>query len=80
MKSDDGIGWVIKSYLKPSKYDPKKRNINPAKNISKKLRYCMYCEKSWEIGFGCVIHSYDHLPTYGLLRKKCKICKNKKGD
>tara|TARA_R100000234_G_scaffold110262_2_gene82563 strand:- start:2748 stop:2987 length:240 start_codon:yes stop_codon:yes gene_type:complete len=79
MRDNVSIEWVINKFLQNSK-KPKKRTRNEHTRETKKLKYCYICEKSWEIGFGSVIHSYDHLPTYGLIRKKCKLCENKKGD
>ena len=79
MRSDEGINWAINSFIKPNKKGANRKPRSRDTRENKKLRYCEYCNKTWEIGFGSVIHSYDHLPTYGLLRKKCKICKNKKG-
>tara|TARA_R110001599_G_C11853772_1_gene620953 strand:+ start:129 stop:353 length:225 start_codon:yes stop_codon:yes gene_type:complete len=69
------IDWVVNVFLKNKKNKPRKY-----KREAKKLKYCLHCKKTWEIGFGNVIHSYAHLPTYGLIRKKCRVCENKKGD
>tara|TARA_R100001082_G_scaffold106772_1_gene79953 strand:- start:650 stop:1090 length:441 start_codon:yes stop_codon:yes gene_type:complete len=65
------------------------RSLNIKKNMTKirkgaknyhhaeftKLKFCENCKKTWERTCTGTIALYDHLPTYGLLRKSCDICK-----
>jgi len=39
------------------------------------LKYCIKCEKTWEIDCTRTTMRYGNLPTYGLKRKTCKYCK-----
>ena len=44
------------------------------------LYFCENCMSVWEISCTGSIHSYGHLPTYGLPRINCRVCENKTGD
>ena len=41
------------------------------------LYYCVKCKTTWErISSGSQVH-YNHLPTYGLSRVVCRVCKKR---
>ena len=65
--------WVIKKMLRPS---PKtlKHNANHA-HIERKLKLCPSCDMVWSIATGGHAARYTGMPTYGLKRIKCTICK-----
>ena len=72
--------WVIRSLNT-------KKNMTKSKKGAKnyhhaeftKLKFCKNCKKTWERTCTGTILSYNHLPTYGLLRKNCDKC-GKKGN
>jgi len=71
----NNMDWVIKILSKPKTLNRKiKNNYN---YDQRRLRFCKDCKKVWELTWSKSLLYYDHLPTYGLPRKKCKYCKNK---
>jgi len=71
------IDWVIKSGKDwAKKYGSNSKNTYTKE--SRRLKYCNSCKMVWEIStIGTGIHRYGHMPTYGLPRIVCRICKNK---
>ena len=58
--------WLLKGEV------PEKRKKSNKKYT---LKYCIKCEKTWEIDCTKTTMRYGSLPTYGLKRKTCKYCK-----
>lgn len=73
------MDWVFKAHQKVRINEVVKNHgeVNEHTRESRRLKYCEDCERVWEVGFTGAVHSYGHLPTYGLLRKTCRICENK---
>jgi len=72
------IQWVIDKFSQRPNYSyiPKKsfmRNLHSRE--ARRLKYCKECNKIWEISTTGSILFYEHMPTYGMTRKKCKNCK-----
>lgn len=42
---------------------------------TRRLRYCNACSHVWEDGSSGMVLRYSHLPTWGLPRKNCGVCK-----
>ena len=76
-KKFNDYSWIFKALDNNNYYLVKKKQIgvNTHKKESNILKYCEDCKRVWEIGYTSSIHSYGHLPTLGLPRKKCKVCK-----
>ena len=72
------MDWILKTGKKIQVRN-KKRKKNVHTKEARRLKYCEKCKRVWEIGFTGSIHSYDHLPTYGLPRKTCKMCLGESG-
>ena len=84
---DNGENWIPQTKIHKQK---KRKTANGSgtkeqeKNIhtreTRRLKYCTKCKRVWEISCTGSIHSYGHLPTYGLPRLNCRVCENKTGD
>jgi len=80
-ESDKSIQWAIDKYLRRSHTvanEVDKRSRNRYTKESRKLKYCPECDRVWEICTTGMVHRYDHLPTYGLMKKVCTFCKGVK--
>ena len=78
MRTTESIQWVIDAYgRKGYRGRPlqQKNNKNKFTKEARRLKYCKQCSHTWEIATSGVILFYQHLPTYGCKRKKCKRCK-----
>jgi|TARA_R110000765_G_scaffold62374_2_gene121050 hypothetical protein len=67
------MDWILKQ-KRANALKFKKQGINTYTKPT--LRYCLECEKVWEISTTGSILFYRHLPTYKLPRVKCKKCRN----
>ena len=67
------MDWVIK---KLSLRSPKvlANNVNRA-HIERTLKFCPTCKMVWSISVDGSAARYADMPTYGLNRIVCKICK-----
>ena len=67
------MDWMFKPQKKQQR-----KSKSPNKNVylreSRRLKFCETCKKVWEVAHQKKILRYDHLPTYGLIRKKCNMC------
>ena len=69
-KLEDGLSWYIKDEKQRDNAKVHTRNSY----VSKALRYCESCKRTFETNpTGSQVH-YTHMPTYGLPRKICKNC------
>jgi len=51
----------------------------PHRGISQRLSLCLKCKRVYEIEYQTSkILYHEEFPTYGLKRKSCNQCKNKK--
>lgn len=77
---DKGIGWAINSLRSSDKMPLANKGVNvKVSSETKRLKYCLQCCRVWEISYTGSISSYGHMPSYGLPRKDCMICKKEKG-
>ena len=79
MSEENGY-WILGGYAweNTRKSDYRKKSLKGGKN--RRLRFCKECRVVWQEYF---THkkkfiTYPDMPTYGLERKKCKMCINKK--
>jgi len=67
------MDWMFKPQENHNKI--KKKYVNKKKTTEfTRLKYCESCKFVWEIDITKKLMRYNHMPTYGLLRKNCKLC------
>ena len=71
------MDWIINKRIN-KELDPKKRYKR--KRDTERTKYCTKCKLVWEICLTGKLLFYDHLPTYGLIRKVCNKCQNKRAN
>ena len=79
-KSEATIQWVIDVYNNDIR-DTRKTfsgKRNHYYKESKRLKVCTRCSFVWELKRTGACVRYDHLPTYGLKRAVCTLCKGYK--
>ena len=69
------IDWMIKPVSDWKIAYEKNKNKNKKKKASNKLKFCKGCKMVWEIGMSKSMIKYDQMPTYGLKRVTCSMCK-----
>ena len=65
--------WVIKQ-MSRRVTRTFKHNLNHA-HIERTLKFCPQCNLVWSIAVGGSAIRYTDMPTYGLKRIVCKVCK-----
>ena len=74
------MGWPHNAANAKQIQKNRKKKISKHNREYKKLKLCKLCGNTWEMTVTGSIARYSHLPTYGLLRSTCVICKrNKQG-
>ena len=75
--------WPYDSfYMKQRTKDQYRKIKKIAFRKENKIKFCNFCKKTWEISYEKTLLTYQHLPTYGKIRKKCPLCvkKEKQND
>ncbi len=72
------IQWVIDAFndkVESNKRGERGKHGNQYIKESRRLKMCPNCNNVWETSFSGLCNRYNHMPTYGLKRALCTLCK-----
>ncbi len=72
------MNWIYEQFFK-EKIVLKKKSNNNYNAEYKRLKFCEACRHTWEKTVSGAVARYNHLSTYGLIRRDCDYCSTTKG-